>query len=80
MAAALTEIACWMGAPADWEDDFVVDHPYVLRIADQASGIALIEAAVLDPAAGSRPRCPVLVEGASRSRTRLSRRGRGSNR
>ena len=50
VAAALTEIACWMGAPAGWEDDFIVDHPCVLRIVDQASGIALIEAAVLDPA------------------------------
>ena len=80
VAAALTEIACWMGAPADWEDDFIVDRPYVLRIVDQASGIALIEAAVLDPAASSRPRFPAPAEDASRSRTRLSRRGRGSNR
>ena len=37
-------------------------------------------AAALDPAAGSRPRCPVLVEGASRLRARLSRRRRGPSR
>ena len=80
VAAALTEITARSGALAGWEEDFVVDHPYVLRIVDQASGIALIEAAVLDPAAGSRPRCPVLVEGASRLRARLSRRRRGPSR
>ena len=80
VAAALTEITARSGALAGWEEDFVVDHPYVLRIVDQASGIALIEAAVLDPAASSRPRFPAPAEDASRSRTRLSRRGRGSNR
>ena len=80
VAAALTEITARSGALAGWEDDFVVDHPYVLRIADQASGIALIEAAVLDPAAGTRPRCPVLVEGASRLRARFTRRRRGPSR
>ena len=37
-------------------------------------------AAALDPAAGSRPPSPAPAEGASRSRTRLSRRGRGSSR
>ena len=80
VAAALTEITARSGALAGWEDDFVVDHPYVLRIADQASGIALIEAAVLDPAAGTRPRFPVLFEGASRLRARFTRRRRGPSR
>lgn len=35
---------------------------------------------VVSPAAGSRPPSPAPAEGASRSRTRLSRRGRGSSR
>ena len=51
--AALTEIKIRTGAPPRPEEpiDFTVDHPYVLRIVDLTSGIALIEAAVLDPAA-----------------------------
>ena len=53
VAAALTEIKIRTGAPPRPEEpiDFTVDHPYVLRIVDLTSGIALIEAAVLDPAA-----------------------------
>ena len=52
VAAALTEITGF-GAPPRLEEpiDFTVDHPYVLRIVDLTSGIALIEAAILDPAA-----------------------------
>ena len=53
VAAALTEIKIRTGAPPRPEEpiDFTVDHPYVLRIVDLTSGIALIEAAILDPAA-----------------------------
>ena len=53
VAAALTEITVRFGAPPRLEKpvDFTVDHPYVLRIVDLTTGIALIEAAILDPAA-----------------------------
>jgi len=52
VAAALTEIGIEASAvDSSSTVEFTVDHPYVLRIVDQASGIALIEAAVLDPAA-----------------------------
>jgi len=52
VAAALTEITGF-GAPPRLEEpiDFTVDRPYVLRIVDLTTGIALIEAAILDPAA-----------------------------
>ena len=51
VAAALTEI----GIEASAVDHsgavaFIVDHPYVLRIVDLASGVAIIEAAILNPA------------------------------
>ena len=54
VAAALTEVeAVELAAPVpDETKRFVCDHPFVLRIVDLASGVAIFEAAVLDPAAG----------------------------
>ena len=51
VAAALTEIGIEASA-VDESDavEFTVDHPYVLRIVDLASGVAIIEAAILNPA------------------------------
>ena len=57
-----------------------VADQWLCRLSADSVADALIEAAVLDPAASSRPRFPAPAEDASRSRTRLSRRGRGSNR
>ena len=54
VAAALTEVG-GDGAPADDASrpvEFVVDHPYVLRIVDLASGAVVIEAAILNPTEG----------------------------
>ena len=54
VAAALTEVeAVELAAPVpDETKRFVCDHPFVLRIVDLTSGVAIFEAAVLDPAAG----------------------------
>ena len=64
VAAALTEITVRFGAPPRLEKpvDFTVDHPYVLRIVDLTTGIALIEAAILDPAAGPQLPPPAPAE------------------
>ena len=63
VAAALTEITGF-GAPPRLEEpiDFTVDRPYVLRIVDLTTGIALIEAAILDPAAGPQLPPPAPAE------------------
>ena len=52
VAAALTEIGVVAAAAPDSSSpvEFTVDHPYVLRIVDLASGVAIIEAAILNPA------------------------------
>ena len=51
VAAALTEIGIEASAvDSSSTVEFTVDHPYVLRIVDLASGVAIIEAAILNPA------------------------------
>ena len=52
VAAALTEIGVVAAAAPDSSSpvEFTVDHPYVLRIVDLTSGVAIIEAAILNPA------------------------------
>ena len=51
VAAALTEVGITTTSIDDsGAVEFIVDHPYVLRIVDLTSGVAIIEAAVLDPA------------------------------
>ena len=53
VGAALTEVGIATSAqPAQPEEDFICDHPFVLRVVDRASGVCVIEAAVVDPAAG----------------------------
>ena len=53
VAAALTEVGLTAGAAPDQSKpiDFVVDHPYVLRLRDLATGTTLVQAAVMDPTA-----------------------------
>ena len=53
VAAALTEVGLTAGAAPDQSKpiDFVVDHPYVLRLRDLATRTTLVQAAVMDPAA-----------------------------
>ena len=53
VAAALTEAAIMDGAAPDQSKpiDFVVDHPYVLRLRDLATRTTLVQAAVMDPTA-----------------------------
>ena len=52
VAAALTEVGLTAGAAPDQSKpiDFVVDHPYVLRLRDLATGTTLVQAAIMDPA------------------------------
>ena len=51
VAAALTEVGITKTSIDDsGAVEFVVDHPYVLRIVDLSSGVAIIEAAILNPA------------------------------
>ena len=52
VAAALTEVGIVAAAAPDGSGpvEFTVDHPYVLRIVDLTSGVAIIEAAILNPA------------------------------
>ena len=51
--AALTEVGLTAGAAPDQSKpiDFVVDHPYVLRLRDLATGTTLVQAAIMGPAA-----------------------------
>ena len=51
--AALTEVGLTAGAAPDQSKpiDFVVDHPYVLRLRDLATGTTLVQAAIMDPTA-----------------------------
>ena len=53
VAAALTEVGITAGAALDQSKpiDFVVDHPYVLRLRDLATGTTLVQAAIMDPTA-----------------------------
>ena len=53
VAAALTEAAIMDGAAPDQSKpiDFVVDHPYVLRLRDLATRTTLVQAAIMDPTA-----------------------------
>ncbi len=55
VGAALTEVEVETVAvpiaPAP-PPEFICDHPFVLRVVDRASGVCVIEAAVVDPAAG----------------------------
>ncbi|WP_315130210.1 serpin family protein [uncultured Actinomyces sp.] len=53
VAAALTEVGLTAGAAPDQSKpiDFVVDHPYVLRLRDLATGTTLVQAAIMDPTA-----------------------------
>jgi len=53
VAAALTEGGITAGAALDQSKpiDFVVDHPYVLRLRDLATGTTLVQAAIMDPTA-----------------------------
>ena len=53
VAAALTEVGITAGAALDQSKpiDFVVDHPYVLRLRDLATGTTLVQAAIMGPAA-----------------------------
>ena len=53
VAAALTEVGLTAGAAPDQSKpiDFVVDHPYVLRLRDLATGTTLVQAAIMGPAA-----------------------------
>lgn len=55
VAAALTEVQLGVAAPVEEPAapvSFVCDHPFVLRVVDRASGVCVIEAAVVSPAAG----------------------------
>ena len=54
VAAAVTEaeVGVTAAAPPDGID-FLIDRPYVLRLRDTASGVALFEAAVMDPSSTS---------------------------
>ena len=50
VAAAVTEVGlAATAAPAVSPVEFLVDRPYVLRLRDLASGVALFEAVVMDP-------------------------------
>lgn len=51
VAAAVTEIGVDATAAIDPQDpiDFIVDHPYVLRLCDRANGATLIQAAIMNP-------------------------------
>ena len=53
VAAALTEVGITAGAALGQSKpiDFVVDHPYVLRLRDLATGTTLVQAAIMGPAA-----------------------------
>ncbi|QQO78787.1 serpin family protein [Actinomyces sp. HMT897] len=53
VAAALTEVGLTAGAAPDQSKpiDFVVDHPYVLRLRDLATGTTLVQAAIMGPTA-----------------------------
>ena len=53
VAADLTEVGLTAGAAPDQSKpiDFVVDHPYVLRLRDLATGTTLVQAAIMDPTA-----------------------------
>ena len=53
VAAALTEVGLTAGAAPDQSKpiDFVVDHPYVLRLRDLATRTTLVQAAIMDPTA-----------------------------
>ena len=53
VAAALTEVGITAGAALGQSKpiDFVVDHPYVLRLRDLATGTTLAQAAIMDPTA-----------------------------
>ena len=53
VAAALTEVGITAGAALDQSKpiDFVVDHPYVLRLRDLATGTTLVQAAIMAPTA-----------------------------
>ncbi len=53
VAAALTEVGITAGAALGQSKpiDFVVDHPYVLRLRDLATGTTLVQAAIMDPTA-----------------------------
>ena len=52
VGAAVTEVEIGVTAvPAPPAEDFICDHPFVLRVVDRASGVCVIEAAVVDPAA-----------------------------
>ncbi|WP_299050311.1 serpin family protein [uncultured Actinomyces sp.] len=53
VAAALTEVGLTAGAAPDQSKpiDFVVDHPYVLRLRDLATGTTLVQAAIMAPTA-----------------------------
>ena len=51
VAAALTEVGVAVTSIDDsGAVEFIVDRPYVLRIVDLTSGVAIIEAAILNPA------------------------------
>ncbi|WP_147680224.1 serpin family protein [Actinomyces ruminicola] len=52
VAGALTEVSVTELAAAPEEDEsitFTVDHPYVVRVFDQLTGLVLIEGIVMDP-------------------------------
>lgn len=55
VAAALTEAQVGVSAPLPAEDpvEFFVDHPFVARIVDTATGMPVFEAVVMDPASRS---------------------------
>ncbi|NDR53402.1 serpin family protein [Actinomyces sp. 565] len=54
VAGALTEVSITESAVPDEEDNpvsFIVDHPFVVRILDQLTGLVLIEGVIMDPTA-----------------------------
>lgn len=55
VAAALTEVQVGVSAPLPAGDpvEFFVDHPFVARIVDAATGMPVFEAVVMDPASRS---------------------------
>lgn len=55
VAAALTEVQVGVSAPLPAADpvEFFVDHPFVARIVDAATGMPVFEAVVVDPASRS---------------------------
>ncbi|SHE26848.1 serpin family protein [Actinomyces glycerinitolerans] len=54
VAGALTELSgAGAAAPPEAPVQFIVDHPFALRIVDQLTGLVLIEGVIMDPTAAA---------------------------